>query len=179
MATTTNYGWTTPNDTDYVYQGASAIRTTANSIDTTVYSLPQGIKSYTRDALADLTLATTTETAFFTSPAFTPVVGRLYLITYSVGNVYKTTNQGDIVIRLRKNNAAGTLLDGGSMEGLNKFTTAGYQGGSFTKTCTLTGAQLTAVSFVPCVTVQTTVSGMVAQNINYAGSITFTDIGPS
>lgn len=36
MATTTNYGWTTPNDTDLVKNGASAIRTTANAIDSTL-----------------------------------------------------------------------------------------------------------------------------------------------
>ena len=37
MATTTNYGWTTPNDTDLVKDGASAIRTLGSSIDTTVF----------------------------------------------------------------------------------------------------------------------------------------------
>jgi len=179
MATTTNYGWTTPNDTDYVYQGAAAIRTTANSIDTTVYSLPQGVKSYVRDAAANLYLTTGTETAFFTSPSFTPVVGRLYLITYSVGEIFKYTTQGDVTIRLRKNNAAGTLLDLGNMLGLNYYPTAGYNGGSFTKTCTLTGAQLTATAFVPCVTLQTSTNGMNATNTTNAGSITFTDIGPS
>lgn len=36
MATTTNYGWTTPNDTDYVKNGALAIRTLGQAIDTSV-----------------------------------------------------------------------------------------------------------------------------------------------
>lgn len=36
MATTTNYGWTTPNDSDYVKNGALAMRTLGNAIDTTV-----------------------------------------------------------------------------------------------------------------------------------------------
>jgi hypothetical protein len=35
MATTTNYGWTTPDDTDLVKDGAAAIRTLGSSIDTT------------------------------------------------------------------------------------------------------------------------------------------------
>jgi hypothetical protein len=35
MATTTNYGWTTPNDTDLVKNGANAIRTLGSAIDTT------------------------------------------------------------------------------------------------------------------------------------------------
>jgi hypothetical protein len=36
MATTTNYGWTTPNDTDLVKNGANAIRTLGDAIDNTV-----------------------------------------------------------------------------------------------------------------------------------------------
>jgi len=39
MATTTNYGWTTPNDTDLVKDGASAIRTLGSSVDTTTKNL--------------------------------------------------------------------------------------------------------------------------------------------
>ena len=36
MATTTNYGWTTPDDTALVKDGASAIRTLGSSIDSTL-----------------------------------------------------------------------------------------------------------------------------------------------
>jgi hypothetical protein len=39
MATTTNYGWETPDDTDLVKDGASAIRTLGSSIDTTTKAL--------------------------------------------------------------------------------------------------------------------------------------------
>lgn len=39
MATTTNYGWETPDDTDLVKDGASAMRTLGSSIDTTVKAL--------------------------------------------------------------------------------------------------------------------------------------------
>lgn len=39
MPTTTNYGWTTPADTDLVKDGASAIRTLGNGVDTTVKNL--------------------------------------------------------------------------------------------------------------------------------------------
>jgi hypothetical protein len=39
MATTTNYGWTTPDDTDLVKDGASAIRTLGTSVDTTTKAL--------------------------------------------------------------------------------------------------------------------------------------------
>jgi len=39
MATTTNYGWTTPDDTALVKDGASAIRSLGTSIDTTTKNL--------------------------------------------------------------------------------------------------------------------------------------------
>jgi hypothetical protein len=39
MATTTNFGWTTPNDTDLVKDGALAIRTLGTAIDTTTKNL--------------------------------------------------------------------------------------------------------------------------------------------
>lgn len=39
MATTTNYGWTTPDDTALVKDGASAIRSLGSSVDTTVKAL--------------------------------------------------------------------------------------------------------------------------------------------
>jgi hypothetical protein len=39
MATTTNYSWTTPDDTDLVKDGAAAIRTLGSSVDTTTKAL--------------------------------------------------------------------------------------------------------------------------------------------
>ena len=42
MATTTNYGWTTPDDTALVKDGASAIRTLGSSVDTSVKALSPG-----------------------------------------------------------------------------------------------------------------------------------------
>ena len=42
MATTTNYGWETPDDTDLVKDGAAAIRTLGNGIDTSLIDLKGG-----------------------------------------------------------------------------------------------------------------------------------------
>lgn len=42
MPTTTNFGWTTPADTDLVKNGALAIRTLGNGIDTTMLDLKGG-----------------------------------------------------------------------------------------------------------------------------------------
>jgi hypothetical protein len=39
MATTTNYSWTTPDDTDLVKDGAAAIRTLGSAVDTTTKAL--------------------------------------------------------------------------------------------------------------------------------------------
>jgi len=181
MANTPVYGWETPDDTDYVYQGAAAARTTANAIDstvgaqaTTIAALPQGTKSYVRDTSANLTSAGS-ETAFFTSPSFTPVAGRLYLITYTVGSIFKTTSTGDIYVKLRANNVAGTLLDQGYVAGM----TPGTSGQTFSKTIVATSSLLGTTAFVPCVTIQSTTNSVVAQNLNLAGAISITDIGPS
>jgi hypothetical protein len=42
MPTTTNFGWTTPADTDLVKDGASAIRTLGNGVDTSFVDLKGG-----------------------------------------------------------------------------------------------------------------------------------------
>jgi hypothetical protein len=64
MATTTNYGWTTPNDTDLVKDGASAIRTLGSSIDTTVFAnASAGIAKTLIDAKGDLIAGSAADTA--------------------------------------------------------------------------------------------------------------------
>ena len=63
MATTTNYGWTTPNDTDLVKDGAAAIRTLGSSIDTTVFNnASAGIPKTIVDAKGDIIAATAADT---------------------------------------------------------------------------------------------------------------------
>lgn len=64
MATTTNYGWTTPNDTDLVKDGASAIRTLGSAIDTTVFNnASAGIAKTLIDAKGDLIAGSAADTA--------------------------------------------------------------------------------------------------------------------
>lgn len=43
MPTTTNFGWTTPADTDLVSQGAAAMRTLGSGIDTSLVDLKGGL----------------------------------------------------------------------------------------------------------------------------------------
>jgi hypothetical protein len=63
MPTTTNYGWTTPADTDLVKNGASAIRTLGTAIDTTVFNnASAAIAKTIVDAKGDLIVATAADT---------------------------------------------------------------------------------------------------------------------
>jgi hypothetical protein len=43
MATSPNYGWSEPDNTAFVKDGALAMRTLGNAIDTTVYAINQQV----------------------------------------------------------------------------------------------------------------------------------------
>lgn len=68
MATTSNYGWTTPDDTAYVKDGASAIRSLGSAVDSALYPVnyvatnAQTGTSYTL-ALSDATKSVTMNNA--------------------------------------------------------------------------------------------------------------------
>lgn len=63
MATTTNYGWTTPDDTALVKDGASAIRTLGSSVDSTLKTqIDAQIPKTIVDAKGDLIAATAADT---------------------------------------------------------------------------------------------------------------------
>jgi hypothetical protein len=172
MATTTNYGWETPDDTDYVYQGAAAARTTANAIDTTLYSLARGVQSYVIDTTTSLAITTTSVTSMFTAPSFTPIAGRLYEITYSVGNLLKTTAAGQVLVRLYKGTT--TQIDYGYCDAV-----ALNESFYFSKTMVLTSTQMGTSAFIPTVRIQTTTNGVYADNTSTGGNgaIIIKDIG--
>jgi hypothetical protein len=63
MATTTNYSWTTPDDTALVKDGASAIRSLGTAIDSTVFSnASAAIAKTIVDAKGDIIAATAADT---------------------------------------------------------------------------------------------------------------------
>jgi hypothetical protein len=64
MATTTNYSWVTPDDTDLVAQGADAIRVLGSSADSTVYA--------NANAATQKATLTTTGDIYYASGASTP-----------------------------------------------------------------------------------------------------------
>jgi hypothetical protein len=63
MATTTNYNWETPDDTDLVKDGALAIRTLGSAVDTTVFNnAAAAIAKSIVDAKGDLIVGTGADT---------------------------------------------------------------------------------------------------------------------
>ena len=81
MATTTNFGWTTPNDTDLVKDGAAAIRTLGSSIDTTLVDLKGGTTGQV------LTKASNSDMDFnFTTPLTNPLTTTGDIIYSSSGS---------------------------------------------------------------------------------------------
>jgi hypothetical protein len=96
MATTTNYGWTTPDDTALVKDGAAAIRTLGSSIDTSL-NTALGTKK------AGLVLLNTTSFSGVSSQSINSVFNSTYdnyhivlsQLIHSVGGV-------GVKIRLRK-----------------------------------------------------------------------------
>ena len=98
MATTTNYGWTTPDDTALVKDGAAAIRTLGSSVDTTTKNLnPEttlgdiAYRSSTANVKTRLGLGTAGQVLAVNSGAtapqwITPAGGGLTLISEYVAN---------------------------------------------------------------------------------------------
>jgi hypothetical protein len=104
MATTTNYGWTTPDDTDLVKDGAAAIRTLGSSVDTTTKALNPSTttgdieyRSATANTNARLALGTAGQVLRVNSGATapewaTPSGGGLVFITSSAFSASSTVS---------------------------------------------------------------------------------------
>lgn len=109
MATTTNYGWTTPDDTALVKDGASAIRSLGSSIDSTLKTqIDAQIPKTIVDAKGDLIAATAADVVArvpvgtngqvltadstasaglaWTTPSSSPLTTKGDLFTYSTTN---------------------------------------------------------------------------------------------
>lgn len=99
MPTTTNFGWTTPADTDLVKNGASAMRTLGNGIDATVYAqlpvLAKQSQSYYRTIINGITplaagSALTANTSYYT-PIYFPNAVTLDRIVVRTGSSFSGT----------------------------------------------------------------------------------------
>jgi hypothetical protein len=133
----------------------------------------KNVVSYVIDTTASLIITTTTETGMFTSPSFTPIAGRLYEATVTVGVIQKTTATGQVTVSLRQNTVAGTRLD------VAAYTSQPVGSvWSHTKTVVLTSAQMGTSAFVPIVTIQSSNNGVTAYNTGgFTGAIVIKDIG--
>jgi hypothetical protein len=74
MATTTNFGWETPDDTDLVKDGAAAIRTALGGVDTSFVDLKGGTTGQVlaKASNTDLDYTWTAPSSFGTWTSFTP-----------------------------------------------------------------------------------------------------------
>jgi hypothetical protein len=172
MATTPVYGWETPDDTDYVYQGAAAARTTANSIDATLASLGQKVLSYAKNATALINTNSGTVNQFMIGTSCTVKPGRLYLASYGVGLLTKNTTAGSIIVSLTVNTAGGGPLDAARFDDRPVGTSA------FTLSKTGIFSVSTTFTFIPSLNVQSSTGGYIAENTSaFPGFICITDIG--
>jgi len=97
MATTTNYGWTTPDDTSLVKDGASAIRTLGSAIDTSL-NTALGTKK------AGLVLLNTTSFSAVSSQSFNNVFSATYT-NYTIRSYFTAFSAADEFCQLRFRNA--------------------------------------------------------------------------
>jgi hypothetical protein len=91
MATTTNYGWDIPDDTDLVKDGALAMRTLGQDIDTTVFGLGTGALTLIKKQTIGTTVSSVTVTDAFSATY------NNYLIHVS-GGVSSTTNYWNLTL---------------------------------------------------------------------------------
>lgn len=126
MATTTNFGWTTPNDTDLVKDGALSIRTLGSGIDTTFVKLKGGSTGQilAKNSGTDVDFAWIDNDLRTNSPLNAPLevtnvsataaTGTINVEVGSLGSVwYYTTNaSGNFTLNFRKSSTVSlsTLL---------------------------------------------------------------------
>jgi hypothetical protein len=111
MATTTNYSWTTPDDTALVKDGAAAIRSLGTAIDSTVFTnAGNAINKTIVDAKGDLIVATAADTvARLASSASN---GDLLTVDTSTATGLKWAAPGGAGANYTLLNAGGTALTG-------------------------------------------------------------------
>lgn len=108
MATTTNNGWTTPDDTALVKDGASAIRTLGSAIDTTIGNYNRTWTSWTPTITAGSGSITTSSTTY----AKYYQIGKLVLLKFSISITNNGTGAGDVRLTLPVNAISGDLSVG-------------------------------------------------------------------
>jgi hypothetical protein len=99
MATTTNFGWETPDDTDLVKDGAAAIRTSLNGVDASFVDLKGGTTGQVlaKNSGTDLDFVWTEQDD--TTLSFNAQTGTTYtLVASDLGKLVTTSNASAITV---------------------------------------------------------------------------------
>jgi hypothetical protein len=86
MPTTTNFGWTTPADTDLVKDGAAAIRTALGGVDTSFVDLKGGTSGQVLSKASNTDLDFTWTTPFDSELSINAQTGTTYTFVLDDGN---------------------------------------------------------------------------------------------
>lgn len=117
MATTTNFGWTTPDNTGYVKDGALAIRTLGSAIDTSLVNLKGGTTGqvlakasgtdldFSWQEFRGLTLISTTSLSG-ASTTITATLTSYKNVLLVLKNIYASGNGIDMKMRLNADTGA-------------------------------------------------------------------------
>jgi hypothetical protein len=141
MATTTNFGWTTPDDTSLVKDGAAAIRTLGQSIDTSMMDLEGGTTGQVLSKASNTDMDFTWIEQDDTTISFNAQTGTTYtLVAGDLGKLVTTSNAASITVTIPPSVfSAGNIINVQSIGvGLTSFA----QGAGVT--ITSTGATSTA-----------------------------------
>jgi len=101
MATTTNFGWETPDDTDLVKDGAAAMRTLGNSIDTSFVDLKGGTTGQVLSKASGTDLDFTWIEQDDTTLSFNAQTGTTYtLVAADLGKLVTTSNGSPVTVTI-------------------------------------------------------------------------------
>jgi hypothetical protein len=101
MATTTNFNWPTPNDTDLVKDGASAIRSLGSSIDSSFVDLKGGTTGQVLSKASGTDLDFTWTEQDDTTLSFNAQTGTTYtLVAADLGKLVTLSNAGAITLTI-------------------------------------------------------------------------------
>lgn len=99
MATTTNFGWETPDDTDLVKDGAAAIRTALGGVDTSFVDLKGGTTGQVLSKASGTDLDFTWIEQDDTTLSFNAQTGTTYtLVAADLGKWVTASNAGSITV---------------------------------------------------------------------------------
>lgn len=101
MATTTNFGWTVPADTDLVKDGAAAMRTLGSGIDTSFVDLKGGTTGQVLSKTSGTDLAFSWIEQDDTTLSFNAQTGTTYtLVASDVAKLVTTSNAAAVTVTI-------------------------------------------------------------------------------